>query len=425
MKQLGLAVGCALIVTTMSCDKRQDVQRITRTEFGKDGAVTVELDPVAITEPPRGWTIAAQPSVVIGGDESRNEYQLSNPVDATRLSDGQIVIADRGSASLRWYDRDGRYLRDVGRLGEGPGEFQHLRWIDRWGSDSVIAYDLSLRRVSVFGPGGELTWSASAGELPLLQEFSPLQVLGDGLLLAMKWGSQSAAATAGFRQRERQLYVLDLAAGSVAPAPLRWVGAFYYQEFLPPRAPYLDIPVPFAPVMEYGAGNGRMVAGETSSLDFQVYDAGGQPLWELSVDHAARKATSGEQSWARQALERRSSNPAIQRTVARALREIDLAVDVPLFGRRAWERVPSPKPEFRSILVDSDGNIWILGYVANDQEQRPWMVLSDDGEWLGRVVLPAALEPFEIGHDFVLGLTERTDGDTAVVLYEMVRSGKH
>ena len=72
-----------------------------------------------------------------------------------RTGDGRIVLANRGTYELRWYDVEGRFLWSAGRRGEGPGEFRWLTWATLFEGDSVLAYDSQLRRASIFSPAGE------------------------------------------------------------------------------------------------------------------------------------------------------------------------------------------------------------------------------------------------------------------------------
>ena len=72
------------------------------------------------------WLISETPTIDIGsgdGDSSTLLYQVEG---THRLSDGRIVVANRSSHELRYYDAEGNYLHSAGRQGEGPGEFEGL-----------------------------------------------------------------------------------------------------------------------------------------------------------------------------------------------------------------------------------------------------------------------------------------------------------
>src|SRR5262245_7554741 len=91
---------------------------------------------------PHRWTIASKPSLSIGDVEGAPAYLFSQIVGTSRLSSGGIVVADRGSNQIRFFDRAGRHLRTVGRTGGGPGEYEYIRALMRCGGDSIFGFDL-------------------------------------------------------------------------------------------------------------------------------------------------------------------------------------------------------------------------------------------------------------------------------------------
>ena len=73
--------------------------------------------------------------------------------DVTRDSRGRYIVApsDNGSQFLI-YGRDGRFVRAVGRAGQGPGEFRSLFRVIVGAGDTLHAFDAGTRRWSVFSP---------------------------------------------------------------------------------------------------------------------------------------------------------------------------------------------------------------------------------------------------------------------------------
>jgi 6-bladed beta-propeller len=113
--------------------------------------------PVESTEPRRPdlpqWRFADVPSLVIGVVEGDDAYQFFRASSAVRLSDQTIVVANNGTAQIRFFDPGGRFIRQVGRWGGGPGEFRWLQSVQATDGDTVVAFDGRLRR-SHFAPDG-------------------------------------------------------------------------------------------------------------------------------------------------------------------------------------------------------------------------------------------------------------------------------
>jgi hypothetical protein len=102
-------------------------------------------------------TLAAhgQPSPVllsIGVQSGDSAYEFSGVTSAVRLSNGEIVVADGRSSQLRWFDARGKFLRRVGRRGQGPNEFARFIRIYPGTADTVIV--LSGRRFHFIAPDG-------------------------------------------------------------------------------------------------------------------------------------------------------------------------------------------------------------------------------------------------------------------------------
>lgn len=97
------------------------------------------------------WTVDSTPMLQIGVLDGPPEYVLSGVAGAVRLTDGRVAIGDGGSASVRIYAADGRFLREFGRAGNGPGEFASLD-LSRIGGDTLLITDVTNRRFSVLDP---------------------------------------------------------------------------------------------------------------------------------------------------------------------------------------------------------------------------------------------------------------------------------
>ena len=93
--------------------------------------------------------IAAEPSLVVGSDESLPLGWVSG---AVFFGDG-IAIADGQSYEVLILDAAGRLLTRHGRHGEGPGEYKYLAGIARH-ADGLITWDANHFRVTRLDASG-------------------------------------------------------------------------------------------------------------------------------------------------------------------------------------------------------------------------------------------------------------------------------
>lgn len=99
------------------------------------------------------WSIDEEPLLDIGvleGDTARELYRASA---ATRLEDGRIALVSDGS-EIRFFGPEGDHLGEVGRSGEGPGEFGFATELWPYRTDSLLAWDVRLQRVTVLDQQG-------------------------------------------------------------------------------------------------------------------------------------------------------------------------------------------------------------------------------------------------------------------------------
>lgn len=64
---------------------------------------------------------------------------------------------------------------------------------------------------------------------------------------------------------------------------------------------------------------------------------------------------------------------------------------------------PDTLPPYADIKVDARDLLWIQGYPTTGAAGVPWTIVSPEFRPMATVALPAHLEVFEIGEDYVLG----------------------
>jgi len=57
-----------------------------------------------------------------------NEHSVIQNIDRVFIHDNQIFILDSGQGNVLIYDLKGNYIRNIHRLGRGPGEYLQIEW---------------------------------------------------------------------------------------------------------------------------------------------------------------------------------------------------------------------------------------------------------------------------------------------------------
>jgi hypothetical protein len=330
--------------------------------------------------PVERWRVGTDPILDLSTTGEGPEHEFFRVSDALRLSDGRIVVANSGSSQVRVYSPEGAHLASIGREGEGPGEFTRFFGIDAIAGDSLLVHTYP-SRVTILSPDLEVVRVFDVDRLA-----RRLQAFAGGML-----------GTVGIPMRE------DPGENALVRMPERLIrfdleGA--------PRDTIFEVPgsETFLFMSELGASGGRplfgkntvvatvgdaLVIGLADSLSYAVY--GGEGDLRRSVRVTGFDLTLSDDEVAAEIQAR-------------------LGPDPDPFSRDLHEALPVPRTRaaYERLIVDPTGNVWAAGQPSWSERRerlaRDWHVFSPEGEWLGRVTMPARFDPFEIGSDHVLGV---------------------
>ncbi len=114
------ATAVLLVPVTGACNSGSSAGAV-RTVRDSAGVVVVET----VVEPDRRLTLVED--LRIGVRDGPEELQFSRIWDVQVVKErGEVFVLDRASQSVRVFDLEGRFLREWGREGEGPGEFRSV-----------------------------------------------------------------------------------------------------------------------------------------------------------------------------------------------------------------------------------------------------------------------------------------------------------
>ncbi len=361
---------------------------------GGDAAVSRDSAGVRIVGNDRGtwtertaWTVEEQPVFEVGLQRDVN-YLLDRVPDAARLSDGRVVIANSGSGELRFYDARSKFLRKVGRKGDGPGEFRGLALVRRIRGDSLVAYDGAGGRVSSFDPQGKFVRSLETRD-PLSPPYRLVDVFNDGALLLYRSEKRFNSLPRSSVTRD----TLTLLRRDPARETLDSLATF------PGRESVLQIQM----------NNGQIQNVKVTNYPFMketMVVAGGDAFY-VGLNEAFSIERRREDGTLERVIRRAHESEPVRGAYLDSLKSVEGAT---------FEGVPIPDalPAFGALKVDEGGNLWVQSFPYPGSPPKRWEVFDPSGKLLGAVTLPPRFVPTQIGDDFVLGVA-RTDDDVEVV----------
>lgn len=354
--------------------------------------------------PPDGsrlpWRIGPEAAASIGVLEGEEAYMLHYVMDATKLPDGRIVVANNGTHELRVFDAVGTHLATWGGRGEGPGEFLELWQVERWPGDSIAAWYAPRLGMSVFdadGNYGRTFWLEDVGG-----RFDFGAPTADGSVLAIHHPEGGDTIVVQLRDAEGRF------------------GSSFGTH--PGNEPF------------------RKTVDGRPNLFWTIL--GREPVWapwgdRVAIGHTARyeiKAFRADGS-----LERIVRRDLVRRVPTEADIEAHIDMSLPIYGlpeeeadavraeaRPRFEGVPVAEhlPAFGSIMVDATAHLWIEEYqsVTDDLPMRLWTVFDAEGGVLGFFEMPKDWRVFEIGEDHVVVGVQDELGVERVEVWPLERS---
>jgi hypothetical protein len=147
--------------------------------------------------------------IAVMGQEGGDSFPGLHLVDdALFLDPDEIVVANGVSQSLVVFDAAGRYRRQIGRPGDGPGEFARVRSVHWLSTDTIGVWDSAARRFTTFTGDGEV--STTERVEGTARGFRPLDVVGSGTtLLISQTRSGNDRRSVGTYRDERLLARAD------------------------------------------------------------------------------------------------------------------------------------------------------------------------------------------------------------------------
>lgn len=124
----------------------------------KEGDATIVQNP---KEPIyQGDILAIKEELRLGGAEAKGDNSFNRIMSIAVDGGGNIYVLDYKESHVKVFDKSGRYLRTIGRKGQGPGELESTHALDLfYPSDSLFV--LEGARISVFDSTGKFSRSLS------------------------------------------------------------------------------------------------------------------------------------------------------------------------------------------------------------------------------------------------------------------------
>lgn len=346
---------------------------------------------------PSRWTVSSTPTVRIGTGDSDTTGLLAFVTGATRLPSGSIIVADRAPFSLLEFDARGRFVRRFARKGSGPGEIDYPASLFRCGSQYLTNDIANGPRINVYALNGTFLRAFRFRTPPGAPAVynSACNPRGQFVHFAFENGGGI-----GVYRKPVAFWV----SGSDSTVSVT-LGAFPGSERWGSKSGSRPLPLGRQPAV--AIGRDRVYVGTADRYEINVFSTAGTPLPSITRAVASIAVTPADV-------------------------EAALESEISQFGERnrksiteqyAVMTLPKTLPPYRALIVDAADLLWVQDFPRTGSAGVTWRVFGTDGRSIAEVTLPASLEVYEIGLDYVLGRAiDENDGVPNVRLYALRRS---
>jgi hypothetical protein len=267
--------------------------------------------------------------------DEAGELRIFKPGRYVVDGQGNIYIEDGSDMTIKVFDAQGKYLRAIGRKGNGPGEFGQIADLAVLPDGRLLVTDFETRRTSFFNPEGQFLSSFQWKKF-----FSQLQLVSD---------SSYTVNEMVYSEDKRELWVkaIDFTGQEVLS-----YGQFKYPEFKILRQGEImfSTSVPWSPASVFAGDKKRQwlyhCLNDKYTID--VYDSLGKLFRKIDRPYEPPPVTSENIAKFQAAFKDRPDSP-----FAMLAKEIEL---------------PKVKTVTDRMIVDGDGNLWVE---TNEEKGQP------------------------------------------------------
>lgn len=360
-------------------------------------------------------SLAAEPRRVIGAASGDPMQELHRVFGAVLLSTGELAVENQGSQEIRIYDRTAAFVRAFGRDGGGPGEFRNMFGLWVLPGDTLWVGDYPPWRYQIYTADGEWVrtvqpepvWPSSPREWGMLSGGRP--VLG---------GITRPTPDRTFP--EATLHVVLYDSDAAVPDTL---GTFPWGRWGRVRDDpgAINLYPFFDATTELAAAGDRLAIGHGSESEVAVYempqDPGGVAETSLPEPTLILRWQTGDRTVAESDVEAEKEHLREQAAGSSPIGR-ELVRDLISDDRPAADVFPA----FVGLIFGTDSSLWISEYPRpGTSDHRSRLVFDADGRLRCRVVMPADLQLYEVGGNYVLAEHRDELGVERVVLYDLIR----
>ncbi len=351
-------------------------------------------------DPRDAWETRLTPVFQMAGGLPGDSVVFERITDLVVGPNNSLYIVDGGAATAWVFDLDGRYIRRIGREGEGPGEFRYPLAAGVREDGSILIVDGSRWTVSMFDSLGSVITAYALEPQPPIG-IVEIEVTSEHEIFTVGYHRFGASLNDSLGTKRKGLVRGEATLQQWDPVANRWKD----RTELPGLEVFADVSQMKLIDIPFG-GKGLWSVGEDGSLwvadnRSNTIHAVGTPTCVTIVGMEPTPVTEVDRERFFLAKDLDGAGRDRQAAVRQDRREVEL---------------PHEKPVLAALVFGSDSTIWVKlsGENANSMQDR-WLAINASGGMPAEMVrLPRGLDVYHVTEDLVAGV-RRGDLDIPIV----------
>jgi len=301
------------------------------------------------------------PEIALDDDSMPEDVFFHNPMAISCDKEGNVYILDYKANDIKKFDSYGKFIKIIGRRGQGPGEF-NMPFLMTFARDRLVIWDMMNLRFCGLTPNGDYIESVN---FPFEAGWPrKLKSLPNGSILIELEKRDRSDLNAP------QECILDLYSSD-----FKYKKTIYSHHVLrnkyvrKPRS--VNIPQPYTPLVYWDVSpDGKVIIGFSEKYEIEIHgsDKGKissftHPYESVKVTEEDKKAHFAGMTFSVDGVRQKTPDFIIEKT-----------------------EFPKFKPAFWNIMVDSEGNILVFTHRKNREEMfRYFDAFSSEGNFIAHV----------------------------------------
>lgn len=313
---------------------------------------------------------------------------------------GTVYACDVRAHNIKKFDSAGKFIKVIGRQGQGPGEFNRS-WDVAVSRDGIIVYDMGNRRLCALTAEGEhlqcLTIQRADGNPRKMKSLPNGDVVIEREIIHFGEGDKPQDCII-------QVYSPDLTHKKTILSHPVWRNKYRQIQGM-----FSNIIQPFSPDVYWDVtSDGNIIIGFAADYTIEIHNVEKGEISTFSLKYDPVKVTDEDKEKFFAGLTSSTSNGS--------------RMEIPKEIKEMTE-FPKNKPAFTNILVDPEGNILVFpSQKISDTPEIVFDAFDPDGTFIGRVKLSSKSSfphNAEVHNGFIWVIEHDEVGLTKIVKYRI------